>query len=553
MAEDNEKEDPDESEESKDRSSNADSEQDEPKSPESPKEDEKTLKSPNASSEKESQSEGESREDEFHGEDAQHNEGEPVDEVPQHEEGEPVDKEPQHEEGGAADEEPQHDERGPGDKETQHEEGEPVDEEPQHEEGEPVDEEPQQDEGEPADEEPAHDDLTAISKVKEYNAEELKQEIDESEKVEDNASEQILLQIQEERKQLEKERAQLAKEKEEKTQKDLESKEKEEREKEKIRMERPKTEVKSFSNERRKRKSLERVRTYLTGGEYALLLIFVLAQLYSEGISSNPLYIPFENTFYILIIFFLIMKIQTFAFRYLNMIYSGTVQRKSIGVELFRSLEWPIIIGWAFVVAILLIPATSGFIELLIKIFTREGAVYQTSDGFILKLALLSLAHLIAGIVWIAYLTRYKNKVIGPELKAISEPFEIEEVFLITNSGLLIKRISREANPDMDDDILSSMLTAVGEFVKDSFGSKSEEGELDELQYGRMRIIIEYGRDLYLAIVVKGQETKELRPEMNRILRVIHRKYTRGFDTWDGDLARFRGSDAYLRVLFNHQ
>jgi hypothetical protein len=101
----------------------------------------------------------------------------------------------------------------------------------------------------------------------------------------------------------------------------------------------------------------------------------------------------------------------------------------------------------------------------------------------------------------------------------------------------------------MDDDILSSMLTAVGEFVKDSFGSASEEGELDELQYGKMRIIIEYGKDLYLAVLVKGQESTHLRPEMKKILKIVHRKYARSIDSWDGDLDKFRGSEPILNTL----
>jgi hypothetical protein len=410
----------------------------------------------------------------------------------------------------------------------------------------PLDDEPQQD-----------DDLTAIGQVKEYNAEELAQEIEDSENNDEKTPNEILLQIQEERKQLEEERAKLEKDKEEKAKKEQEKREKERREEDEKPIIIPKEQVKSFAEERRKRKSLERTRTYLIGGEYALLIIFVLAQLVAEGVSTDPLRVPLENTFYILIVFFLIIKIQSFAFRYLNMIYSGTVQRKSIGVELFRSLEWPIIIGWIFVVAILIIPPTAGFISTLIEIFSftnSEGKdVIPFSNLFMLNLTVLFMAHLAAGIIWIAVLTRYKNNVIAPELKKFAEPFEIEEVFLITNSGLLIKRISRKANPDMDDDILSSMLTAVGEFVKDSFGSQSEEGELDELQYGKMRIVIEYGRDLYLAVVVKGQESKTLRPEMKRLLKVIHRKYTRGFESWDGDLAQFRGSEGYLRVLLTQQ
>jgi hypothetical protein len=200
-------------------------------------------------------------------------------------------------------------------------------------------------------------------------------------------------------------------------------------------------------------------------------------------------------------------------------------------------------------VGIFIIPPTRDFLELLVKIFTMDGGIYTPTPHFILMLTLLFLAHCVAGLVWILYLRNYKIKVITPEIKKLAEPFKIDEAFLITNSGLLIKRVSRKAYNDMDDDILSSMLTAVGEFVKDSFGSQNEEGELDELQYGKMRIIIEYGKDLYLAVLVKGQESPHLRLEMRRILKIIHRKYARTFESWDGDLDRFKGSEPILRTL----
>jgi hypothetical protein len=152
-------------------------------------------------------------------------------------------------------------------------------------------------------------------------------------------------------------------------------------------------------------------------------------------------------------------------------------------------------------------------------------------------------------IAWLIFLIRYRNKVIVPELEKIAEPFVIEDLFVITNSGLLLSHISKDSKPDVDEDILSSMLTAVKEFVKDSFGSSSEEGELDELQYGKTRIIIEYGKDVYLAAVVRGQESMEFRPGMKKILKQIHRKFGRVFDTWDGDMGQLRGIERLTHSL----
>jgi hypothetical protein len=444
--------------------------------------------------------------------------------------------------------------------------GESQDEDASQDQKEQYDDEPQQDE--PQGDEPQQDkpqkstpsqQLAALDEVREYDADELKREIEGEEFVKPGkkTNEQVLNEIKEERKRLEEERAKLEKEKQRrmrkvKAEKERKRKEEEKKEDEEAKEEEKKAlkpEVKSFAKERRKRKDLERMQTYLFGGEWALLIILVLAQLAAEGISARPLRIPFENTFYILLIFFLVIKIERFIFKFLNMKYSGTVYRKVTGVDLFRGLEWPTVIGWAFVTLILVLPPTHEFITTLVKVFTNDGAIYKVSSHFLLILTLLFLAHLVTGVIWIVYLTWYKKNVIVPELKKVEEPFKIEEVFLITNSGLLIKRVSRSKDSDMDDDILSSMLTAVKEFVKDSFSTSSEEGELDELQYGKMRIIIEYGRELYMAVLIKGQETRELRPQIKKMLRFIHRKYTKGFDTWDGDLAQFKGCENVLRNL----
>jgi hypothetical protein len=376
--------------------------------------------------------------------------------------------------------------------------------------------------------------------IKEYDKEELKREIAGVESPKEKSPQQILSEIKAERKRLEEERQKLQNEKDQEKEEEPQGVE-------------PKPEVKSFAKERRKRKELERLKGYLLGGEYALIVVFVLAQLFAEGISSSPLRIPLENSIYLIIIFFLVIKIEKFYFRYMNMEYSGTLQRKAIGVDLFRALEWPIIIGWVFVVAIFAIPPTAGFISTLIEIFSFKNAdgesVIPFTDGFMLNLALLFLAHLITGLVWVLYLSWYKENVLTPELKAIEEPFEVQEVFLITSSGLLITRVSEQQDSNIDDDIISSMLTAVSEFVKDSFGSQSEEGELDELQYGRLRIILEYGKDFYLAAVVRGQESTELRPLMKKIIKLVHRKFTGVLDTWDGDLAQFKGAENMLNPL----
>ncbi|UCG69807.1 MAG: hypothetical protein JSV09_01940, partial [Thermoplasmata archaeon] len=398
-----------------------------------------------------------------------------------------------------------------------------------------------------------------ISRIKGYDAEELKKEIKDLEFLEkERTPEELLTKIKEERKLLEWERETLKEEIEQKERimrkkvRKVELEEEGEEEEEEKTSAKPSA-IKSFAKERRKRKEMKRFADYLFIGEYILLLVLVMAFLYAEGISFDPIYLPIESSIYLIIVFLLIIKVERFYFRFLNMKYSGTLQRKVIGVEHFKAIEIPPMMLTTFVIAMFLIPITSEIINLVVDMISLERQYIPFSSGFVFNLAMLFCASLVLSILWLLFLKRYNDKVITPELEKISEPFVIEDVFVITNSGLLINHLARESNPDVDDDLLSSMLTAVKEFVKDSFGNSSEEGELDELQYGKLRVIIEYGKHVYIAAVVKGQESMDLRPYMKRILKQIQRKFGRTFDTWDGDLAKMRGIGSLTQPLIKVQ
>jgi hypothetical protein len=396
---------------------------------------------------------------------------------------------------------------------------------------------------------PPPEEPSELGEVEGYDSEELKKDIEATEIAEEGAKspELILSEIRKERERLEEEKANFKKERE------LgKLKEKEDEEEEEIEDERPpqkSKEIKSFTKERRKRKQIERIMDYLFYGEYALLVILIMALLYADGISTNPLKLPLENTIYLIIVFLLVIKVEKLYFRYLNMKYSGTLQRKVIGVDHFTAIEIPSIMLFIFIVAAFIIPPTLGIIKILFKMLSFDGDIIPLSGNFTFILTLLFITHLGIGVGWVLYLKWYKNNVLAPEIAKISEPFVVEDVFLITNSGLLLRHIGKEVKPDMDNDILSSMLTAVNEFVKDSFQTSKEDGDLDELQYGSLRVILAYGKHVYIAAVVRGQESMELRPEMKYALKQINRKFGRILDGWDGNLADIKGIESPLNSL----
>lgn len=117
-----------------------------------------------------------------------------------------------------------------------------------------------------------------------------------------------------------------------------------------------------------------------------------------------------------------------------------------------------------------------------------------------------------------------------------SLPFSIKEVFLIQHgSGLLIAHSHHGTAELTDSGLISAMLTAIRDFVHDSFTQGGKEEELDEVQYGDQRIIIQSGRVAYLAAVITGVEPEGFRAQLRAFVSELHVKYEKSLRQFSGD------------------
>lgn len=130
-----------------------------------------------------------------------------------------------------------------------------------------------------------------------------------------------------------------------------------------------------------------------------------------------------------------------------------------------------------------------------------------------------------------------------------SLPFEVTEVFLIhRETGLLLQHVSHDPDASTHSDLISGMLTAIRDFAQDAFG-RGQEGQLDEIQYGERRILIEAARYAYLAVVLNGIEPSGFRAEMReRIIQIDH-AYQETLRHYDGDATPLAGTESSLRSL----
>lgn len=130
-------------------------------------------------------------------------------------------------------------------------------------------------------------------------------------------------------------------------------------------------------------------------------------------------------------------------------------------------------------------------------------------------------------------------------------PFRVNELFLIhRESGLLLKHLTNEPDVTDDSDLVSGMLTAIRDFAQDAFG-RGQEGQLDEIQYGTRRILIEASRHAYLAVVVDGIEPAGFRAALRERVITLEHSHTEALRSYDGNAARFAQVETMLGPLMS--
>jgi predicted ATPase len=135
-----------------------------------------------------------------------------------------------------------------------------------------------------------------------------------------------------------------------------------------------------------------------------------------------------------------------------------------------------------------------------------------------------------------------------PFITAFSDTTTIEGAFLIYRDGRVIAHWSRKADFTADAEVVSSMLTAIQDFILQSFAS-TPGGELREVRHGGLDLIVEHAPDAYLAVVVSGPRPLGLQQQMKGVLEAFRTRYAGALVKWDGVLDRFAGVEDFLREL----
>ena len=110
----------------------------------------------------------------------------------------------------------------------------------------------------------------------------------------------------------------------------------------------------------------------------------------------------------------------------------------------------------------------------------------------------------------------------------------VQAIFLIDkDSGLVIQEVQKLGEQQLDSDMVAGMLTAIRSFANDCIVSGSE---LDTIDYGNWQIHLEVAGYCYLAVVLKGDPTRNFIDRIRHTFGAIILNQGQAIEKFEGDM-----------------
>ncbi len=131
--------------------------------------------------------------------------------------------------------------------------------------------------------------------------------------------------------------------------------------------------------------------------------------------------------------------------------------------------------------------------------------------------------------------------------------YRVEQVFLIhKKTGILLQHVAIDSAETRDSEMVSGMLTAIQDFVHDSFQT-SEDATLDALKVKDLSVWIENSPDTILAAVIRGSAPLNLREIFLEAVEQIQFDQRRDLQLFEGDTSVFEDTKPVLQECLQMQ
>lgn len=117
--------------------------------------------------------------------------------------------------------------------------------------------------------------------------------------------------------------------------------------------------------------------------------------------------------------------------------------------------------------------------------------------------------------------------------------YQVEQVFLIhRETSLLINHLTSDNAIIKDPDMVSSMLTVVTDFVKDSFVVDKQQS-VKSIKFAQLNLLFEAGPHAIIVTAVRGLIPADLQVSVREQVEELHRLYGSALESYDGNAAGF--------------
>ncbi|MBA6390980.1 OmpA family protein [Colwellia sp. BRX10-3] len=128
--------------------------------------------------------------------------------------------------------------------------------------------------------------------------------------------------------------------------------------------------------------------------------------------------------------------------------------------------------------------------------------------------------------------------------------YRVEHVFLIhRETGLLLNTVALDNENKSDADIVSAMLTAINDFVGDSFLTNDErlKEQLQSVSTENFNLLIKPGPSALVVAAVSGNPPQSISDQLQLTVENIHSLYLEELNSFNGDNQQFDNTDNLLR------
>ncbi len=125
--------------------------------------------------------------------------------------------------------------------------------------------------------------------------------------------------------------------------------------------------------------------------------------------------------------------------------------------------------------------------------------------------------------------------------------YKVQQVVLIQReTGSVLQYLKAPGEGIKEAELVSSMLTAIGDFMTDSFDAKRSQ-ELEAVDIGDFKLWVHYGPQALLAGTILGTPPPELKNVFARENELIHAEFAGALASFNGDASPFDGARPHLQ------